>query len=90
MTLKLNGEKLDLRPLPPTIQKVIATLEKCPKDELYTAERLADLARVGLGSLHEAGFQRRKELQPYTERIGRVRYWGHKLAITQLRKEAGL
>lgn len=85
MPLKLNGKPFDLRPLAPSIQKLLAYLDKSPQDEIFTAPELC--TRAGVASDYLSQSDRLKAFDGYTATVGRQRYMGHPKAIQELQKQ---
>ena len=85
--LKLGGKAFDPKPKSPTAAKLLAFLASAPADEIYTLSLLADTTGIPFASIRSQRYLSEGELEIYSHRIGRARYFGSEKAIARLRKE---
>lgn len=80
---KVNGSKVVQRKLPPSVQKIIALLDKLPSGELLTTAELT--GRLGLAASFPKGSPVLAE--NYYHVVDHKAFWGSCKSIAELRKQ---
>jgi hypothetical protein len=83
--LKLNGKPLCLKVTVPSVAAIMNFLNKQAPDELFTSDVLAKGANVSQNTIKSMGHA--EELNGYSIRSGKLRYWGNPKAIAALKEQ---
>lgn len=81
--LKLGGKPFSLTQPKPSVVVIKKFLDAAATDEIFTSQSLKDTAKVSNFDVYVS------DLAEYTQKLGRVRYWGHPKAIAELRRQVG-